>query len=371
MNSLEQWLGANRAFLVTLLLLAATGFLSFRIADVAQEGTKQAVRCKREWARQKNAFLPPADRDTVLFFGNSTMGAGIIPELFDAENNNTTYAVNFSLPALPLAPHYFLLKDFLKNHPPPRYIIMTLSPEGFSSELFPYYAVLNASLPEIAQYALLRKNADIIVNFILPWKLYWPEVKRYAIGKMIMAMPQGWKEAIRKKYADRGAGDETYRHGWEKLFDLRYIAVERSAREREKILKDGRGYYFIAEQSIMGGAMPADYAATEANGQEEQKILPPEAAFKESEMHDPFISRFFDLARSRNITVIRKSPAPAGSPGLWKFLKSKYPNIYFSPDHRTPRLYAPRYFSDPVHVNQAGAERFTKEIAQEFREALR
>ena len=117
-------LRASRAFIVALAMLGVLNFFAYRIADVTEDGTKQVVRCKRQWARGDWIVKEAAGRDIVLFLGNSKVSAGIVPELFDRVNGGRLISFNMALPALPLGPHYFLLKEYLRHNPAPKYIVM-------------------------------------------------------------------------------------------------------------------------------------------------------------------------------------------------------------------------------------------------------
>jgi hypothetical protein len=59
-----------------------------------------------------------------------------------------------------------------------------------------------------------------------------------------------------------------------------------------------------------------------------------------------------------------------GVPELWKDLKTRYTNVYFAENGFRIHFYGLEYFSDPVHLNNNGAKRFTCDIAQEFRDVF-
>jgi len=212
------------------------------------------------------------------------------------------YSFNLALPATPLAPHYFMLKDYLKNNLPPKYIILKFTPGGFNSQLFPYYAVINAGFSEVLQYSFLRKDADVLVNYMLPWRFYWPEIKRYIISKGIALLPARFRKMIKEHYASP------------QFFDLRYVNVEASARAREELLRLNRGYYYIAEQAIVNGVMPDNVVKNQKEdldrGISRHRIAEQTSL---AQIQDPFVDKFFNLCGAKGIKVILISDYSMGS----------------------------------------------------------
>ncbi|MFH0753764.1 MAG: hypothetical protein V2A70_04295 [Candidatus Omnitrophota bacterium] len=370
-----------RPFVVVVVVLGAVSFWVLGVADVAQEGTKQVVRLKRLWARDTRVSRQAQGKGVVLFLGNSKVCAGIIPAVFDRVNEGRFFSYNLALPALPLAPHYFLLKDYLQHNPAPKYIVMALSPGGLDHELVPYYALLNAGLGEVISYSILRKDVDILVNYLFPLRFYWPEVQRYVIGKAVTLFKIN-QERSRQQYVEAARKEETFRHDWDRVYQLRYSYFEKTSGDRAALLKDNRGYYYIAEQAVVGGALADDYAPPQVKSAPVIKVPAFKAVSQAQDIsgNDPFIKKFFDLALKRNIKVIlisdyaiklRSAPAIAATvtvPDTWRMLKEKYRNVRFA--GFTPRYYEPGYFSDPVHANSQGAVRYTLEIANEFKKII-
>jgi hypothetical protein len=367
---LSEYLRINRAFLVFIALFIITGVLFIQISYLYEEGTEQIVRIKREWVKQKDRFKEIPGKDTVIFLGNSKITAGLIPELFDRETGNKTHSFNLSLPALPLAPHYFLLRDYLKNNVPPKYIIMTFNPGRYDNELFPIYSIQGAGLSEAWQYALVSKNSDVLFNYIFPWSFYFPEFKRYLKGKIFILMPDLEREKFKKRFIINAKSHETYLHDWSSIFDSIFLISEQIAMKRESSLVKNRGYYFIVEQAALGGELPDDYISKLKINIEKQKQF----FIDHAKMDDPFVDKFFSLTKSYGIKVVLISDYAMvdqldqieAPPSSWTYLKSKYDNVYFANNGFYRFFYEPKYFSDPVHVNPQGAIRYTKAIAQEF-----
>jgi hypothetical protein len=377
MQKLDALLKFSRPFFVVVALLGVANFFALKIGDVAQEGTKQDVRLKRQWAKEDIISKEAQGKDVLLFLGNSKITAGIIPKLFDRALEGKVFSYNLSLPALPLAPDYFLLKDYLEHNAPPKYIILTLNPGDLTQGLFSYYAPLNAGLAEVVEYSRLRQDGDVLINYLLPVRFYWPEIKRYFISKALSVMPQRFRAPVRQKYADRSKGEETFRHDWGYLFDLRYVDLEKSAHQREELLKENRGYYYIAEQGVIGGALSDDYFSRDKNVPVEAPVVadmgPSDDVVVVKETEDPFVKKFFDLALLKGIKVFLISDYtlnPPGNhavvfPGSWKLVGTGYHNVYFS--KFGIQNYEPKYFSDPTHVNPQGAAKYTQGTAEEFK----
>jgi hypothetical protein len=336
------------------------------------EGTKQAVRYKRQIAKSKDLFRAETGRDVVIFLGNSKILAGIIPQVFDQENSGITYSYNFSLSALPLAPHYFLLKDYLKNNRAPKFIILQLRTEGFKDELFPIYAIQGAGLFEVIRYALIRRDYTILLDYFLPSRFYWPEIKRFIIGKMLKLRRQEIRQEHRQKYCNQYLGQQTFDHNWEYVYDSLCVHPEQYSKERRALIRKNRGYYYIIEQAAQGGSLPEGY--------DPKKALKTETGEEESGKEDllaPFVDKFFKLTQEYGIKVIliedyRLNNSNAETSGQdynlenWRALREKYKNVYFAKDGFRPKTYGHSLFSDPVHLNHEGACRYTTDIQKEF-----
>ena len=364
------FLKLNRAFFVALVIIGFMDLFSCKIADVVQDGTKQVVRCKRQWVRTDEISKQAGGQDIVLFLGNSKIVAGIIPEVFDRANGHKIFSFNLALSALPLGPNYFMLKDYLQHNPPPKYIVTTLDPGGLRHGLMPYYAPINAGLWEVIEYSWYRKDWDLLINYLFPIRFYWPEVRIYMIRRILPLVSKSFWTHERQKFVDQSKNKETFQHDWDNWYRLKYLDFEEASQERERILRMDRGYYYIVEQAALGGQLPDDYVAQE---NKKSKALP---VSQKEDFEDPFVKRFFDLALSKGIKVILISGYALGPRGshtavvsdTWASAQKKYRNVYFS--RFEPRYYEPKYFSDPVHVNRAGATRYTLEIAEEFKDIV-
>jgi hypothetical protein len=361
----------RRSLFLTVVFFLLAQVICLKISDITLEGSKTVVKYKREWARKKNRVKHVDGKDIVFFMGNSKIAAGIIPRVFDKENMNTTHAYNLALPALPLAPHYFMLKDYLRKNEAPQYIVMQLSIGGYQNKFFPIYAIQGAGLFEVLCYYSFRRDFSMVLNYLIPSRSYWPEVKRYCIGEILSVMPEEMRKMHRNRYYRRFRNKETYHHNWKYFYEAQYVSAKKYMEERKEYLKINRGYYYIIEQAAIGGKLPDDFTP-KRNEKKRPKMTD----------YDPFAERFFKLAEEHNIKIMliesyqlsykgRKIDSENHKiPQSWISLKKRYENIGFSKNGFRPKLYPAHFFSDPTHLNPEGAERYTMEIAQEFREVI-
>jgi hypothetical protein len=318
-------------------ILAGLNAFAIRAGDVFKDGAAKVCEYKRNEVRDGGA-APVRGRTTVLFMGNSKILAGPIPEHFDALSGNQTYSYNLALPALPIGPQYFVLKDYLERNPPPQYIITTLSTErGNAPGLFDKYALQGISMPhELAAYARLRKNKAILMNWLFPIRMY----KR-----------------------------ETLKYGYAMLLDRRSIRRARDMDRRiMRAIERDRGYYYIRDRvAFPGGRLPDDFMPQSGMHRKCEQFDP---------FEDPFAGMFFNLTRDQGITVMLVEPpvlekefAPCPAmPRQYAAILDRYPTVRMAQNGWNRKSFPNRYFSDPTHLNRDGAERYTEAIYKEFLE---
>jgi hypothetical protein len=158
--------------------------------------------------------------------GDSKLTAGIIPSEFHNRLNGRVYSHNLALPALPLAPRYFMLKDYLKRNKPPKYIIMSLIPGNFSHHLFPAYCTLGANLSEVARYSYLADNSEILWNYLHPLGSFWPNIKKCCLIQALSFLPPALRESHKKAFLQGIVSKETYNHDWEYIYNSEYASAE-------------------------------------------------------------------------------------------------------------------------------------------------
>lgn len=360
-----------RPFWAAVILFAAASFLSLKIADVYQDSARHVVNVKRAWAKDPHFIQPEEGRDLVFFMGDSKIAAGLLPEEFDRAANGRTKSYNTSLPGLPLAPHYFWLKDYLENHKKeayPDYIVLRLKPAGWDFFHFLNYAIQGAGASEVFQYYFLTGNEEILINYFVPLRFNWPLIRRFIIGQGYRFSPESIKVKIKQKYRERQKGRETYAHDWEYFFETQFVRPFDRWKERKAVLEETRGRYGFREARSKTGSLPKTFRFV-------KKGEWGEAAAIEG-VKDPFVEKFFELTRKSGIRVIlindyimpsqEKTEQTEKVPEFWKDLARHYEHVTIMPGAEKAQVYPNSLFSDPLHLTKEGAEQFSAYIAGQF-----
>jgi len=305
------------------------------VGDVYKDGASIICEEKRKAVRN-GTFGYKEGKINVLFMGRSKILAGIIPNYFDSLVNGRTYSLNLSLPALPIGPHYFALKDYLESNPPPEYIVLHLSVSaGKSTSLFDKYANQGISFPqELVSYFINRENKTVIFNFVFPIRMYLKQSVKYALN--LVFNPSDIRRNRR-----------------------------RNAKIVNKMIND-RGYYFIKEQArFPDNKLPATFKES-LNLDRTRGIYDPHI--------DPYVRKFFDLASNNKIKILlievpyreKQYMQYSLMPKHYKIVLDEYSNIYIAQDGWKVKFYENKFFSDPTHLNAEGAELYTHKITEEF-----
>ncbi len=387
MKFLKSLLRYRALFLGIALFIAAQFFFLF-YADVAQVGSKQVVKEKRTWARTGSFIQKREGAKIVLFMGNSRMASGVIPGVFDKENGRKTRSYNLSLIGLQMSPHYFMMRDYLKHHDPPDYVFIDPSSGGFQVESFPSYAIQGAGLSEVIKYAYYRRNIDVLLNYIIPSRIHWPEVTRYFLGKLIQSSPKYLRDKHRAIYMGRFSGESAYEHNRKYFYESQYVDPHGTMKRSLDLLRENRGYYFIVEQSSENGSLVKEDIKRWFPNEfkryfnDENLLNAPKETCESKRIEEGdekvalpiFFEKFFDLMREYNIKValtqsyildVFKSEDCV--PDEWRELKKRYDNVFILEDLVREQGYEYKYFSDPGHLNRRGAVEYTKRVAQAFR----
>jgi hypothetical protein len=269
----------------------------------------------------------------IFFMGNSQIMAGIVPKKFDEMTGGKTFSWNLALPALPIAPHYFELRDYLAANKAPDIIILNVTP--FSSPpyaLFPRYAVQGADgFGEIFSYFQNQSDTTVLWNYLFPVRLYGTKFLEYSID---LTFNRHQVDAMREK-------------------NDAIIA---------QMLKD-RGYYCIRDT-----ALADDY-------QDSPEIA---ASVKSDKLlfdQDPYIPLFFNLAQQNHIRILLiEPPLPPHRTtnrtdlgAQYKKLMREYPaTVFAAPEGWNIPRYPEKLFGDPMHLNRAGAAQFTAAVEAQF-----
>jgi hypothetical protein len=319
---------------IGIVLIVLLNQLAIRSARIYKDGASIVCEQKRLAVREQK-WSVPEDKINVLYFGASGILSAIIPEVFDSLMENQTHSLNLALPALPIGPYYHYLLDFLDHNPPPDYIIMTYHVDGEPMLLTETYGNQGIDFPdELLSYFIHRKDKNQIVNYLLPIHVYREPVFKYL---------------------------------YYSLFDP--LHIQRTQRRNNRIVAEmieDRGYYFIREQSrFPGGKLPENFRAESDCPDCQKKLYDPEI--------DVYVDKFFNLTQKLDIEVLLiMHPVREGAykqfdstPEPVKKLLSQYENISIPSKLELP-FYENKYFSDPHHLNNQGAIRFTSEIAETF-----
>lgn len=374
---------SKKTLILGLSLFIACQFMFLCTSNITQTASKQVVQEKRSWARAEGLIKAKTNKDLILFFGNSHMAAGIIPDVFDAVNGNTSTSYNLSLVGLQLPVHYFLLKDYLRHNPPPQYILLNPTFQGYDVESFPSYAIQGAGLREVILYAFYRKNMDVFFNYIFPARVHWPETIRYFTGKILALMPTKIRDLHKRLYLGRFGDREVWGHNRPYFYESQFIRPEELRRQRIKLLEKQRGYYYVIEESIIGGQVTEKYlnnlgihlepCPSPLEDQAEGDIIPP---------IDPISDEFFQLARAKGIPIVllpeytmdhhqlgcieTTGRYTMKDTALYQYLHARYGNVY-SLTNYSKIEYPYKLFSDPSHLNPQGAKIHTQNMAQAFK----
>lgn len=321
-------------------LLLALKALADRAGNVYKDGAAIVCEHKRLLVRKGMVKYAPG-KTNILFMGNSKILAGLIPETFDKLSGGKTYSYNLALPALPIAPLYFTLKDYLKTNRPPDYIIMTLHVDpGTAPGLFDKYAIQGIDFPaELLSYVNHRKNKTVALNYFIPARIYSQETFQYLIFSLLK------RSNIRSTIA----------------------------RNRSTIAQTDseRGYYYITDQALYpGGRLPDNYGRGTLSLKKHEIFNP---------YIDPYVKMFFDLCKSTRTTKVILIEPPilnnefepwSVMPEQYSTLLRDYPGtILMAPSGWRRKTFPNNQFSDPVHLNRHGATLYTEQIYNEFLQA--
>ena len=279
----------------------------------------------------------------MIFFGNSIILAGLRPDAFDETMPDQIESFNFALPALPIGPAYFVLKDLIKNWGSPNYVVIQIvTNSGLEPGVFDFSAPEGMGFPEeFFSYLRHRKNKVALFNVLFPMRLYTHEVAKY----------------LRNSLLDSP--------------DIKH-AREKNRQILDQMIED-RGYYYIAEHALFPtGELPEGWAVLPKGD------LPPigPAGFDFDE--DPYLKKFMDFTLKHQIKVLligsilreRSTAFIARRPAMFEILPSLYPNVFVAENGWQNKFLPNKYFSDETHLNPKGATLYTKSIFEEFREVF-
>lgn len=283
-----------------------------------QNGAAAVAQVKLKFAQSSNMFRT-SDQIRIVSFGNSKMLAGFQPVTFDATLGPNARSFNLAIPGDDR--FVDLLETALSHGNVPTHVLVQELPHSIQS-------------PD-SIWTLLLDNKKM-VNLLFPFRDYV-------------------RDALIFAYEARAAGG---------LFQQ----YKSNAAQIEQ-LQNERGYYFIKSQShYPGDRLPDGY------------VLPtdrPDDVMKRSiDLADPEFIRLMRLAEKYDFQVVLVPVAfrrgefaapPDSDSEAAKILRSYKRAHVVGPAYW---LYEAQEFSDPVHLNRQGAERYTKQLAAVFQHSL-
>jgi hypothetical protein len=262
----------------------------------------------------RSGMFSPTDRFRILVFGNSKTMAGFRPEIFDAELGAGVRSYNLGLPGE--ARFLPILRAALKAGNIPTHVFLTMSWDSTPSK------------PTLLDWL---RDEEFMLYTVIPFR----DLPRDIVTFIATSHLQ-----FRQKY-------------------------EEAAVERRRML-DQRGWYFIKSQSFYSNdELPADYSIPTDRPTEIAPRVVPAASYVRSELKA--------LAQQYNFEVVfvpgnmragAQAALPAADAQRDTTIEEHSSVRLIGPDYW---LYPPADFSDPVHLNPIGADRYTRDLARLMR----
>ncbi|MCP5053734.1 MAG: DUF1574 domain-containing protein, partial [bacterium] len=284
------------------------------------------------------------DKINVLFMGSSRILFGVVPEEFDRAADGRTNSYNLGMPALPISSSYFILKDYLRNNPPPQYILMELYINRIKDTYtFNYYSSQGMTDPsEVISLVQNLQDKSILLNYLVPFRMYKFLVPKYLYNSIFHPV------RIRK-------------------------LKRRNIRITKRMVKN-RGYYFIPEGAVEEG-LTLSNEDTPVAAVKKSTGKPPHY----NPFVDPFVEKFFRLTAEKNIRVqLIHPPYFEGKfsqyeemPQHFKAVMDCYSNVSTAPGGWKLKFYGDRHFYDRKgHLHKGGAVEYTRDICNDFLNSL-
>ena len=314
----------------------------------------QIVKEKRVWVKGKIVPEFLGGKDIVLIFGDSRAISGILPSEFDREIKENTLTYNLALPASSAGSFYYLLKDFLKNNPSPKYIILLTFPRAPRTFFVNSYLVRGASIGQVLTYIVKFRDKNIILDYVSPleFRRKFGQMIGLIIGKVDNIIPKKLKKHMLNKYRRE------------------YISKENIYEERVKYMIENRGFFAERARKKIVKTVPDDFDIKD------------NAAIwfdEENYINDPFIDDFIQLAKKENITVAVVRPPVfymneqlsygEDIENYWKEKARHYNNVVLLSEEKY--IYRDKFFQDAFHLNIDGVVQYTKELAKDFKKVIR
>ncbi len=312
--------GTRLAWLVALFIVLWCGFYAcWRIFPFLETGSEVMYKSKLQ-ALSQQRLLDPEARYRVVMCGSSISLSGFIPDLFDRLFGQGCRSYNMGLPER--NDYMPVIREMIKNGDRPTHLLLQvpwpnrIHPESFLEKF---------------------KSDDFIMNGLFPFRKLPRDLAIFAV------------------LSRQNGGFKAY-----------YEAKKQTV---EQMLKD-RGYYFIEGQSrYPDHRLPegVTFQTDKPDKVKKRRVSTQSLAFKELR----------ELAETHNIKILLMpafyranylAEPPAHNTAVADVL-ADFPRFHvLGPDYFR---YGNRYFSDSLHVNREGAERYTKQIYDLFNDFIR
>ncbi|MFN0117489.1 MAG: hypothetical protein ACKVQC_04240 [Elusimicrobiota bacterium] len=323
---------------ILILIHSGLSFVALKAAQSYKQGVFVIGQAKREWIRKQQPKFE-LGKIKVVFLGNSIILSGIIPEEFDRTFSGKTSTINLALPALPIGPGYFALKDLVEAGEKPDVVVVRLVLDNSDQPgLFDFNVIQGLRFPEeFLSYLIHRKNRAFALNYLVPLRMYTNETIRFL------------KNA---------------------LFNREDIvsSKKRNETEAKKMIND-RGYYFIRDQNIFPeGRLPEGFDILDPK--QIKAIEPGKFIWGQ----DPYLEKFLEYTQKNGIKVfLIGSIYREFTTGLFTQkpsscieISKKYPHVMSGEKSWQSKFLGNYYFSDRVHLNNDGAKIYTRWVAEDF-----
>jgi hypothetical protein len=256
-------------------------------------------------------LFSPSDRFRIFVFGNSKTMTGFRPEVFDSEFKTGVRSYNLGLPGE--ARFLPILKAALKAGNIPTHVFLTMPWDNA-----PDKPTLLDSL----------RDEEFMLYTLIPFR----DLPRDAVIFIATSHMQ-----FRQKYQE--------------------AAVERSR------MLEQRGWYFIKSQSYFpNDELPDGYTIPTDRPNEVAPRVVPAISFVRSELATLAAHYNFEVVFvPGNMRAGAQAPAPDADAHRDTALSHHSDVRVIGPDYW---VYPPSDFSDPVHLNPRGADRYTRDLAQ-------
>jgi hypothetical protein len=300
------------AILIWLLIFELSKSLPF-----VQNGAALVGQDKWAIAQSTNMFKS-TERVRLVAFGNSKTLAGFRPLVFDPPVSPDAGAYNLSIPGDDK--FVDLLETALSHGNVPTHVFLQSLPQSWKDESF---------------WGALVDNKKL-VNLLFPFRSFV-------------------RDAVIFAYESHNSGG--------------VLAQYRKNAKQVQQIRDERGYYFIKSQShYSGDQLPDGYALpTDRPNETMKRVIDPSA---------PQFSRLMQLAERYDFQVLLvpvafrrgEFDAPPAVDNEAVRQLSPFPRAHvIGPAYW---IYEAQYFSDPVHLNIQGADRYSKQLAALFKSWL-